>query len=84
MAVVTKDKPPVKRRRGRYPREFRRDVCGARSCSTSVGRSPMFPRSWAWSNRPFTTGSAKNALTGVSAMASAPKSATSSHVFAGR
>jgi transposase len=27
MAVVTKDKPPAKRRRGRYPKEFRRDVC---------------------------------------------------------
>lgn len=27
MAVVMKDKPPAKRRRGRYPKEFRRDVC---------------------------------------------------------
>ena len=27
MAVVSKDKPPAKRRRGRYTKEFRRDVC---------------------------------------------------------
>jgi len=27
MALVTKDKPPAKRKRGRYPKEFRRDVC---------------------------------------------------------
>ena len=27
MAVVTKHKPPAKRRRGRYAKEFRRDVC---------------------------------------------------------
>jgi transposase-like protein len=27
MAVVSKDKPPAKRRRGRCTKEFRRDVC---------------------------------------------------------
>jgi transposase len=27
MPVVTKDKPQPVRRRGRYPKEFRRDVC---------------------------------------------------------
>jgi len=26
MALVTKEKPPAKRRRGRYPKEFRKDV----------------------------------------------------------
>ena len=26
MALVTKEKPPAKRRRGRYPQEFRKDV----------------------------------------------------------
>lgn len=26
MAIVTKEKPPAKRRRGRYPKEFRQDV----------------------------------------------------------
>lgn len=27
MAVVTKDQPPVRRRRRRYPKEFQKDVC---------------------------------------------------------
>ena len=61
------------RRRGRYPKEFRRDA--AALVITSIGPSPTLLGSSEWSSRRWVTGCDRNASTGASTRGRRPRCA---------